>query len=70
MNVLDLMNDLDDQKIRILGINFDNDNKAIVILLKIFDLKHILTAHEILKNNAKEFTANGFSLAVRYEISI
>lgn len=70
MNVLDLMKDLDDKKIQVKGFNVDNDKKSIELLLKTFDLQYIMTAHEILKTHAKVFTANGFSIAVKYEISI
>ncbi len=70
MNVLDLMKDLDDKKIQVKGFNVDNDKKAIELLLKTYDLQYIMTAHEILKTHAKVFIANGFSIAVKYEISI
>jgi len=70
MNVLDLMKDLDDQKIHIKGFNVDNDKKVIELFLKTYDLQYIMTAHEILKTHANEFIADGFSIAVKYEISI
>lgn len=70
MNVLDLMKDLDDKKIQVKEFNVDNDKKTIELLLKTYDLQYILTAHNILKTNAKVFVANGFSIAVKYEISI
>lgn len=70
MNVLDLMKDLDNQKIMVKGFNVDNDKKVIELLLKMYDLQYILVAHKILSNHAKEFIANGFSIAVKYEISI
>lgn len=70
MNVLDLMKDLDNKQIQVKGLNVDYDNKQIELLLKMYNLEYILTAHEILRNHADIFISDGFGISVKYEISI
>ena len=70
MNVLDLLNDLDNEKIQIKGLNIDFDNKKIDLILEVYKLEDILNAHEILKKRGIIFISKGFDISVKYGISI
>lgn len=70
MNVLDLLNELDSQKIPVKGFSVDLDKKQIELSLKRYDLKEIFDAELILKKHSTALVSQGFGLSIKYEILI
>ncbi|GEM_PF-3438116 len=69
MNMLDLIKDLDANKISFHGIKVNQDTKAVELSLKLYDLHYLARAHEILRTHAQDFIAHGYTMEVYYAIS-